>query len=404
MKIGRTVLVIGLILGLYVTMGWAGVTPLELSEETAEEPARIRGTEWLKKFNESRDSFAQKYGTRFGFVLNYVQQVILRNNRDVGNSRSLWYWNLEVSQELWQGAEVFTEFEVDKNKGIDKFIPTYSYFDSDSGKNAGLYVPELYLEQHLTRDKIIIAAGKLDLSDWFDLNEVASSSDVQFLSSPLINNYTIPFPCKGMGAMVKFQPYEWLYFQSGASTAKAVSTKVGFSDAFNSTLFINEFGFSPKLGKLPGNYRFIFHLLHRKLGVIMDDLQEERNHFGFGLSFDQAVTERISLFVRYGSIDQKVNEVAHAWSAGGQIVEPIPGRKYDCFGVGVAQNILGRDFRAYSDPEFTATRETMLETYYSFSVNEFLTLTCDLQVVLEPYADRTVANPIAGSIRMLIAF
>ncbi|MDD5156063.1 MAG: carbohydrate porin [Candidatus Omnitrophica bacterium] len=387
-----------------VSLCYAALTPLELSEEAAPRIEAAPGRTWIKGFNESRDNFAEKYGTRFGFVLNYTQQTILRGEQDRGRSRGAWYWNFDVSQELWPGGRVITEFEVDKNKGVDKFIPTYSLFNSNAGENASLYIPNLYLEQGCSRDRIFMAAGKLDLSDWFDINDVANSADEQFLSEVLVNSYTIPFPSKGIGAMVKFQPYDWLYLQSGASTANSSSTKTGLSNAFNSAFFINEFGLSPKIGNLKGNYRLIFYLLHRKLEYITDETQDKRNQFGFSLSFDQALTERITLFLRYGFDDRKINAVAYAWSAGGQITEPIPGRKYDCLGIGVAQNILGRDFRTFSDPAATVSRETMIEAYYSFFLNDYLALTSDLQLVINPDADKDVDNALVAGIRLLLFF
>ena len=265
----------------------AGFTPLEIFEEKSETPS-IKS--WFNGFDKYREELAKNHGTEFAFLLNHTQQIIAKSNHDQGRSRGVGYLNLEIEQRLWPGSTVFMELETDRGVGIDKFIPTYSWFNSNSGTDVDIYIPAFYLEQNLFADKISIEAGKLDLSNWFDGSAVAGSADTQFLSDALVDNLTLPFPLKGLGAMINFKPYEWFYLQSGASTAKASSTKTGLSDGFNSSFFISELGLSPKFLQLQGNYRFIFNMNHEKLQRI-DEEGEEDHDFGFGVSFDQEVTK-----------------------------------------------------------------------------------------------------------------
>ncbi len=377
---------------------------IRISEQAVAEVKKYKIQDWLKRFNQQREDFEQKYGTKFGLILNYTQQVILRNNRDVGNSRSTWYLSLGIEQKLWPGAKFYCEADVDKNKGVDKFFNTYSVFNNNSGANKNIYLPRVYLDQELLGDKVYLAGGKVDLSDWFDFNAVADTADEQFLASALVNNYVIPFPEKGIGAMAAFKPYDWFFFQAGAATSKTSYTKTGLPNAFNSTLFLSEAGLSPKILGLQGNYRFLYFFLHRKYPLIQDEYQDKRNQAGFSLSFDQEVTSKITLFTRYGFANQKVNDIQYSWSAGGQVIGLFPGRKEDCFAVAVAQSILGRDARQYYGTDTTATRETILEAYYSFRINESLVISPDLQVMLEPGADKESVNPIIASVRFLLAF
>ncbi len=48
--------------------------------------------------------------------------------------------------------------------------------------------------------------GRILLSDFFDTNRIANCEFVQFLSSCLVNNPTIPFPDAGMGAAARAVP------------------------------------------------------------------------------------------------------------------------------------------------------------------------------------------------------
>ncbi|MDD2679227.1 MAG: carbohydrate porin [Candidatus Omnitrophica bacterium] len=310
-----------------------------------------------------------------------------------------------MAQKLWPGAELFVEFEMDRGKGVDKFLPTFSSFNDNSGDDAWFYLPVLYLEQYLLDDKLFFAAGKLDLTYWFDWNEAASSADTQFLSSALVNNLAIPFPAKGLGALACITPLEWLYFQSGAATAKASSTKVGLSDGFNSTFFINELGFTPKFGSLQGNYRFIFYLNREKSDYLNSD-ESKKIDSGWALSFDQQVAKNIILFLRYGFSDQKVREIEYFWSGGMQILEPIPGRKFDCLGIGVARSIFGNDYREANEEEDSSVSraETIYEAYYSYHLNNSLTLTPDIQIVIHPNADNSAKTEIVCGLRFLLSF
>ena len=382
----------------------AALTPLEISGQEERKGTSSPQEIWFKKLSGYRKNIAEEYGTNFAFIFNYAQQAILKSSHDKGKSRGAWYWNLEISQKLWRGGELFAEFEMDRGKGVDKFLPTISSFNDNSGDDAWFYIPVLYMEQRFFGDKLLISAGKLDLSYWFDCNDIANSADTQFLSSSLVNNLAIPFPAKGLGAMLSFKPYEWLYLQTGASTAKASSTRVGLSDGFNSTFFISELGLSPEIASLKGNYRFIFRLNHQKLDYLNSDDETKKNDCGLALSFDQAITKRITLFLRYGFADPKVRDIAQFWSCGGQIMEPIPGRKFDILGIGVAQSIVGNDYREANGEDDTSRAETMYEVYYSYNFNSSLTLTPNLQIVTHPDVNKAETTEIVCGLRLLLSF
>ena len=383
-------------------ISYASLPPAEVSEEEAEKIEAAPSEEWLKKLDKSRQEFADRYGTYLGFLFHYDRQFILSAKNDKGRSAEVVYWNLEVVQRLWPGAALNAELETDRGKGVDKFLPTFSVFNTNSGDNVDFYIPQLYLEQNFCSEKGLLLAGKLDTSDWFDGNAVAEDGDTQFLSCVLVNNVAIPFPSKGLGAVLKFQPYAWVYLETAAATAEASVTKTGLGDGFNSQFFITELGFSPVFRQLQGNYRFIFHLTHDRLEYV-DESASKNDTAGFALSFDQQITRRISLFARYGFQNPKVRDIQYFWSVGGQLTEPFAGRKYDCLGAAVAQSITGKDYRLYNGAG-TASAETLWEVYYSYDFNHFLVFTPNIQVVHNPDADRTLSTEVVAGIRVICAF
>jgi len=383
-------------------LAFAAETPFQLSDQAKKEAETgLKAKGWLEKFEKTRKEWEDKYGTIFEVVINSQSQVALRSKRNSGHSRSAWYYNIGLEQRLWKGASAVFEIQGGHNKGIDKLLPTFSAFNDNAWEPDYLYVNELYLQQNLFQEKVYLVAGRMDLSDWFDINEVANTSDTQFESSALTNSLNIPFPQKGLGAVAGIKPVDWFYFQVGASDAEAVSTRVGLNNCFRGTLFMSEIGFSPQLGKLKGNYRFLFHLTHDSLVERIDEQGRKVDSCGFGLSFDQQVTERITLFMRYGLADRKVSDIEHSWSAGGQITEPIKGRKDDCLGIGVAQSIVGEDYYIANDSE---AAETMYEVYYNLSLHPFVKFIPNLQVVTHPQAERHAGTDIVGGVRLVIIF
>ncbi len=373
----------------------------QLSEEALKEAeAEAKPSPWMVSFGKARKDLEDKYGTTFEVLFNSQYQLITRAKRDTGNSRAAGYYNIELDQRLWKDALAVFKIEGGHNKGIDKFLPTFSVFNGNAGEISYLYVPEFYLTQKIFEDKIFLVAGRMDLSDWFDLNEVANSSDTQFQSSALANSLAIPFPQKGLGATVEIKPVDWFYFQTGASDAEASATRVGLSNCFAGTLFLAEVGFSPKIRSLQGNYRFIYDLTHEGLQRI-DGLGRKVDSSGFGLSFDQEVTKRITLFLRYGFADPRVRDIEYFWSCGGQITEPFPGRKDDVLGIGLAQSIVGRDYRLANA---SGRAETIYEVYYKISLHPFVKFIPSFQAVIHPLAQINSGTDLVGGARLVIIF
>ena len=393
------------IAALFLFYSFSSVYAKETSEELSQNleksiESEIKGNLQLEKILKERSDFADKYGTTFASLVNSQIQSILYSKRNEGNTRASWYYNLALEQRLWNGGLMHFELEGGHNKGIDKILSSFSVFNDNAGEISYAYIAKLYLNQEFADKKLSVAVGKIDLSDWFDNNLVANSGDTQFLSSSLVNDLAIPFPESGLGGMAAFNPADWIYLQIGASDAKSVSTRVGLNNAFGGAFLIGELGFSPKISGLQGNYRFIVDSGREKLERI-DGSGEKKQDYGFALSFDQQVTKRITFFCRYGFSDRKVRDIQHFWSIGGQVSEPVSGRKDDVLGVGMAQSILGQDYRqAYE----SASAETIYEIYYNFGWHPFVKIIPNIQVMTHPDATRDISCSVAIGSRIVVIF
>lgn len=70
-------------------------------------------------------------------------------------------------------------------------------------------------------------------------------------------------------------------------------------------------------------------------------------------------------------------------------------REEDILAVAVGQAIPGKEYRCMN--EFNES-ETHLEAYYSFKVNDHLTLTPDMQIIWEPNGGGTALGEDSGAI------
>ncbi len=379
----------------------AGPKPLRINHASSRRSGARPYKSLLKDFNATRDHLSVHHGTTFAFAFSYIQQMLLHSQRHEYKSRGVWYGNLALEQRLWPQATLTVEGEVDKNKGIDKFLPTYSIFNSNTGENASFYIPELFLKQDFLQEKAFILAGKLDLADWFDDNTVSGSADTQFFSSVLVNNPVIPFPGHGFGVVVNVTPAKWVSLALGSGSTEAFATKVGLNNAFSRELFISEFGLHPELGLLKGNYRFICYLLRQKIERIDNQETQDGDH-GFSLSFDQELSQKASVFLRFGFADKRVRDVDRFCSYGMQIVAPFSGRDQDCFGLAVAHSFTGKPYRQLND-NCIANSEIMYEAYYNYSLNQYSGITADLQVVLNPGFDQSSDTAVTCGLRFFLS-
>ena len=371
---------------------------IELQEELKGKPEG-----WLTKLLQEKKELKEKNGTSIVVLLNTQQQLMLNSASRQGQGLGSWYYNVELVQTLWRDAWMVADIEGGAGKGVDKVIPTFSKFDSNANELSLAYMPYFMLGQNFCDDNAYFAGGKIDLSDWFDINNVANSADTQFMSPALINNSTIPFPQKGLGFVGGAWIFEWLYTQMGVSNPDANATEIGLRDALKDTFIMTEIGIRPKFKGLIGNYRVMGWFVRKRLDMVADEETSQYGDRGVAISFDQQFTKRITAFFRYGVADKRVSSVASSWSAGFELDEPLPRRKYDAFSFGVSQDIMGTDYINSTDPK-SALTETIFETYYSIYLNPLMSLTTDLQVVINPFATKKSPTAVVCSTRFLFLF
>lgn len=391
--------------------GWVVLATLVLSVSlaAAQQPGSAPATapaagageeagDWFQQYSLFKEEVKKAHGFEWLLTVNYQAQGIA-NGPGQGKLKNAFSYDLSLGQKLWSGAWAWASVDGGSGRGIDPYAETWTGLNADAGEEACVYVNKLFLEQRLFDEKLVLMGGKLALYDFFDTNAVANCQNFQFLAGALVNNPTIPFGDSGIGAIVAVKPTDWLYAQAGVADAQARATEMGVNTAFHDEDYafsIYEFGLTPKFGELQGNYRFIYWYDPQDLERF--DSGTKRDDMGFALSFDQQVTEKITLFCRYGYAHPEAREIEHFWSVGGELAGPLEGRPDDVWGLGVAQSVSSHDFRR---AEGVGPHETVFETYYNIKLTDYLYLTPNVQAVLKPGFDRDADVGVALGVRLV---
>ena len=193
-------------------------------------------------------------------------------------------------------GKAFLHLEAGQGAGLEDNLVLYSNVNRDAGDSeAHVDVTEFWYEQGLFNEKADLTFGKLDPTVYFDQNEIANDETTQFLGRIFRNSPTLEFPDNTAGIRVAYLPAEWLELGYGVFDGNSDWEKIG-DNLFN----IGQVHFKTKFFEMPGHYRFYGwnnNVNHTKW---LDAEKTKEASYGFGLSFDQKVTDIVTLFTRYG--------------------------------------------------------------------------------------------------------
>ena len=296
---------------------------------------------------------------------------------------------------------------VGQGSGLNDCLTLYSNVDNNAWGDDHFTLSEFFYEQHLFNDRVIINAGKLDPTVFFDKNEYANSDTTQFLGKIFNNSPVIEFPANSGGIRIAYMPVEWLELGYLIMAGHQDWSKLG-SDLFN----VARVAVKTEIGGRKGNYRFLFwhnsnpHTEWDNLGEVKE------NGYGYSFSFDQEITDHLGIFAKFGWQDPSVfNPLIRAtpisnndtmlqlnnfsleymWSTGFQLQGRLWAREHDTFGFGIGEVIPSDDMKQYGRK---ARNEGHVEFYYNFFVNEHLLLTPGIQFIWNPYGGDSEADDV----------
>lgn len=316
--------------------------------------------------------------------------------------------DLEVSLAPIQGGAVNMRLHTGSGDGADRTLEEEGalYADlntlNDDNTGAGDFdLLELYYTQHFQEDRWCVSVGKTEPLIFMDDNALANCEVTQFWGKPFVNNPMLDSedeyaPLVAIG----YSPRErvslvGIYQSSSRPRREGDEQKDKYKDGFDEPFVGGQLTYSRLICDREGNYRLYGWVQAYDQPELTGSGTDKG--WGIGISADQALTERLGAFGRFGYSNEKVYEVPWFWSLGTVLTGPIPGRGDDQIGLGIAGLKANEDF-ADDDTELHS------ELYYRGVVCEHFALTVDVQYVANPLGGCGNDDVLAGGIRGEISF
>jgi len=293
--------------------------------------------------------------------------------------------DMEFEKEFEDYGKAYVHFETGEGVGAEDELKVFSNVNRDSNDmDDALKLTEMWYEHYFKAVPISLMAGKIDPTILIDSNDYANDETTQFLGRIFRNSPVIEFPDNSPGLRVKLEPFEKIDLK-----LLAVDGDNDWEEIADNAFIAGELNLKPNMLKRKGNYRFISWMNDRNHFKWGDD-SEAGYGYGFGISFDQELNDKLGVFCRYGwqepdkYLDGASFSLEQAWSIGAQLAGNAWNRKDDILGIAIGQAIPSSRYKK-AGTNLTSEDEGHFETYYNYKVNEHLMVGPDLQLITNPY-------------------
>ena len=294
--------------------------------------------------------------------------------------------DVEIAKTFDDYGMAFIHMEAGQGDSIESELSVFSNVNRDAGDSgARVDITEAWYEQYLFDNQLTITGGKIGADAYIDTNEYANDENTQFLGHIFRNSVSIDWPDdNAFGGRIYFSPEAMEFIDI---EAVYMDENGDWENLFDNPFIAAQLNFRPAKvfdydeEMWAGNYRMYFWYNGAPHAKIKDTNDFERGNVGFGLSCDQMITDVYGVFGRFGWADSTKSDLGYDWSVGGQMIGRYWDREEDIVAIAIGQAIPGDEYRDMNEYD---KAETHLEAYYSFKVNEHLTITPDIQVIWEP--------------------
>ncbi|MBM3252602.1 MAG: hypothetical protein FJZ11_07500, partial [Candidatus Omnitrophica bacterium] len=299
---------------------------LELEIRLEKQEQRIEKTESVVKEQPSLASIAE------GLSINADATFIVQGTDEI-NADSVtrgdvvtdasYSADLKIEKKFEDYGKAFIHLKTGDGAGVEDELKVFSNVNQDADdSDSSVKVTEVWYEHYLKDLPVTITAGKINPTFFIDNNEYANDETTQFLGRIFTNSPTIEFPDNSVGGRIAIAPTDILDIE-----LLAMDADNDWEDILSSTFFVGQVNFKPNLLGRSGNYRVLGWIDDRDHTKWDDATKQEEEGYGFGISFDQGLTDNLGAFVRYGWQDpeQRLNgltndfSLEHSWSTGLQI-------------------------------------------------------------------------------------
>ena len=357
---------------------------------------------------------------------------------------------------LWRGMELSINPEIDQGFGLSDTRGLAGFPSGEAykvGKSAAyLRLQRLFLRQRLdlggeaqdvqpaanqlggetTADNIVFTLGKFSAVDIFDTNAFAHDPRADFLNWSIIDAGAYDYAADAWGysyGVAAEWTQNWWTLRAGLFDLSRIPNTTALETDFAQFEIVTEFEERHSWFGQPGKLKVLGFLNRGRMGSYGDaiafaqktgvapDTALVRDHAsrpGAAINLEQTLGEGVGLFARFSFNDGsqeafEFTEINRSLSLGLSLNGSRWARSHDIFGLATAVNALSTAARRYfaaggpgiliGDGQLPHYGyETILETYYSAQLTDWLAASADYQFVVNPaYArDRGPVSIIAA--------
>ncbi|MBL7130995.1 MAG: carbohydrate porin [Candidatus Omnitrophica bacterium] len=315
--------------------------------------------------------------------------------------------DLEIEKEFADYGKAFIHLEAGGGEGVEDELKVFSNVNRDADNDENVRLTEAWYEHYLTSIPLTLTFGKIDATCFIDTNEYANDECGQFLGRIFRNSPTIEFADNAAGIRFGLEPMDLLDIELVAMDGDS-----DWEDMFDEMFVATQLNLKPNFFNRTGNYRLVSWFNNREHTKWLETAKTTKSGYGVGISFNQELTDNLGVFIRYAWQNPKVFlngesfSLEHSWSSGIQLSGSLWNRNEDVLGIAIGQAIPSDEYEK-ADATRNANSETHFEVYYSYKVNDHLTLSPDVQVIWNPYGDDAAVGDdtiIVGGLRAQVDF
>ncbi len=289
--------------------------------------------------------------------------------------------------------------------------------------------------------RLDLRVGKFSTADFFDVNRIGNDSHLQFMNWTVDNNGAYDYAADTRG-------YTWGFiaeYQSKSfglrfgemlmpKVANGIDLDWNFRRARAENIELELH--TKRIAHREGIVRILSYVNHANMGdyreaasrfragvdsvpTIENTRQQGRIKYGFGVNDEQALTDSLRVFARWGWNEGRhesfaYTEVNATVSFGGDYTGTRWGRKLDKVGAAFVTNGISKDHQEYlrlggkgfllGDGGLNYRREVIVESYYTAHLWRGVFASPDLQYVRNPGYNRDRGPVIVSGFRMHVDF
>jgi high affinity Mn2+ porin len=367
------------------------------------------------------------------------------NSLDPNAGRETWDATLYLGRQLWEGAELWVNPEIDQGFGLSDTHGIAGFPNGNAYKVGASYpylrLPRAFIRQTIdlggetekvasdlnqfvasqSSNRLVITVGKFAVWDWFDGNKYAHEPRSDFMNWALIDTATFDYAADSWGytygATVEWYQGPWTW-RGCFCDLSIVPNSPELDPTFKQFQWIGEIEHRHELWGQPGKIIVTGFLSRGRMGRFDDALnlaettgatpdtslvRRYASRGGIGLSVEQQVSADLGVFARAGWADGNIEpyeftDADRTVAAGLSLSGQRWGRPNDTFGLAGVVNGISAIHAAYLEAGGLGILvgdgqlphpgpEQIVEAYYSFPVGSWLA-SLDYQFVMNPGYNR----------------